>query len=1047
VTSRPSPGIYDRLLDQDLKELLARYPELRPLFGKLETEEQPSRYAEFVSQVLKQALLEESDPERRRSLCNRIIDLLSEPAGTNSKSHIEHRKLIQNPEPLLLEITPPHYAGSGIPRPRTSMVESSLFTGSPREPQLVQELLEEMRSADAVDILVSFIKWSGLRLLMPGFEDLKVRRVPVRLITTSYMGASDVPAIEWLARELPDARIRISYDSQRTRLHAKAWHFRRDSGFSTAYIGSANMSHAAMTSGLEWNLKVTSQDLGHILEKFSAEFETYWHSREFLPYDSADPVPFRQAIERARKADGAGPAVFFDLQPHPFQERILEKLTLERTSRQCFKNLVIAATGTGKTVIAAFDYERFRRDNRGQARLLFIAHRQEILEQALFTFRQVLRDAGFGEMLAGSHEAVRMEHLFCSIQMMTSRQLWNQVESSFYDYIVVDEAHHGTAASYRPLFDHFKPEILLGLTATPERMDGGNVAADFHHRFAAEIRLPEALEEKLLCPFHYFGVADPVDISKDHFWRNGRYDDRALEKVYTGDDVLAKMRVDTIVRALDRYEPARETIKGIGFCVTIRHARFMADAFNRRGIVSAAYVSDVDGDRCDSLLAKLRSGQLAFLFTVDKFTEGVDVPEINMVLFLRPTQSLTVFLQQLGRGLRHAPEKECLTVLDFVGQVHRKYRMDLRLKALLPRHRYGIDQEVAQDFPHLPAGCAIQFDRISKGYVLENIRANLRNLAAQVPERLQTFTSETGQALTFGNFVQHHDYEPERLLVSDTWTGWKARAQLAPAPSDPDLAWLKRSLVRAASVSGPGEIGRLRQIIGRLASGDVSGALDLAGDQANAVYYRLWGDRAGRFAIADLSDAFHRLTQNPSILRDMEEILAWARDVSPVAGVVPDLPFPCSLELHAQFSVTDILAAFDRATLASAGQRGTGVLHFRDIKAYALLITFQKTEKEFSPTTMYADYPISRSLLHWESQSSTALDSPTGQNLVHHQTRGYTILVFARPKKKHNNRTVPFVFLGPARHVSHQKERPIQMVWELNFPMPVEMFEENRQGG
>ncbi|MCA1785775.1 MAG: DEAD/DEAH box helicase, partial [Desulfobacteraceae bacterium] len=403
--------------------------------------------------------------------------------------------------------------------------------------------------------------------------------------------------------------------------------------------------------------------------------------------------------------------------PHPFQERILEKLALERTSRHYFRNLVIAATGTGKTVIAAFDYQRFCRDNRGQARLLFIAHRQEILEQALFTFRQVLRDANFGEMLAGSHEAVRMEHLFCSIQMMTSRQVWNQVGSSFYDYIVVDEAHHGTAASYRPLFDHFEPKILLGLTATPERMDGGNVAADFHHRFAAEIRLPEALEEKLLCPFHYFGVADPVDISKDHFWRNGRYDDRALEKVYTGDDILAKMRVDTIVRALDRYEPARETIRGVGFCVTIRHARFMADAFNRHGIASAAYVSDVDGDRCDSLLAELRSGRLAFLFTVDKFSEGVDVPEINMVLFLRPTQSLTVFLQQLGRGLRHAPEKECLTVLDFVGQVHRKYRMDLRLKALLPRHRYGIDREVAQNFPHLPAGCAIQFDRISKGYV------------------------------------------------------------------------------------------------------------------------------------------------------------------------------------------------------------------------------------------------------------------------------------------------------------------------------------------
>jgi len=397
-----------------------------------------------------------------------------------------------------------------------------------------------------------------------------------------------------------------------------------------------------------------------------------------------------------------------------------------------------------------------------------------------------------------------MEHLFCSIQMMTSRRLWDQVGPAFYDYIVVDEAHHGTAASYRPLFDHFDPRILLGLTATPERMDGDNVAADFHNRFAAEIRLPEALEEKMLCPFHYFGVADPVDISKDHFWKNGRYDDKALENVYTGHDILAKSRVDIILTTLDRYEPDRETIKGIGFCVTIKHAHFMAKAFNDQGIAAAAFVSDVDRTQCDTLLADLKSGRLAFLFTVDKLSEGVDVPEVNMVLFLRPTQSLTVFLQQLGRGLRHAPEKECLTVLDFVGQVHKKYRMDTRLKALLPRHRHSIDKEVENNFPHLPAGCAIQFDKLSRKYVLDNIRANLQNLAAQVPERLQTFTSETNQKLTFGNFIQYHDYEPELLLVSDSWTGWKARAQLAPVPSDPDLAWLKKSLVRAAFVSGPG---------------------------------------------------------------------------------------------------------------------------------------------------------------------------------------------------------------------------------------------------
>lgn len=797
-------GIYDALLDQSLRDLLAKYPELRAVLGKIDAEEQPSRYAAFVARLVEQALRGEIEPANRLALCNRIIDLLAATADTE---YLRQHKLVAAPKSLLLEITPPHYGVPGIPRPQTPIVESSLFTGSPLEPQLVHELLEEMRSADSVDILVAFIKWSGLRLLMPGFEDLRDREVPVRLITTSYMGASDAPAVEWLAA-MPNVQVRISYDTNRTRLHAKAYHFKRLSGFATAYIGSANMSQAAMTSGLEWNLKVTAQDMGHILEKFSAEFETYWHSREFIPLDPGDPAPLRQAIAQARNAEANQTVVFFDLRPHTFQERILEALERERAIRNLYQNLVIAATGTGKTVIAAFDYQRFRERKKQQARLLFIAHRQEILQQALATFRNVVRDHNFGELLAGPYHPERLDHLFCSVGMLSSRRLWEQVGRNFYDYIVIDEAHHGTAASYRPLFDHFAPEILLGLTATPERMDGGNVAADFGNRFAAEIRLPEALEEKLLCPFHYFGVADPVAISEDRFWKNGRYDEKELEKVYTGSHIQARQRLDIVLAALERYEPCLETVKGVGFCVSIKHAHFMAEMFSQRGIPAAALVSDVDNSECTALLDDLKAGRLSFLFTVDKLSEGVDLPSMNVVLFLRPTQSLTVFLQQLGRGLRHATGKDCLTVLDFVGQVHRRYRMDSKLKALLPKHRYAIDREVESNFPHLPAGCSIQLDRQSRRYILENIRANLRNLATQVPERLQTFTAETGRELTFGNFVRYHEYEPERLLTAESWSGWKAKAQLAPVPADPDFAVLKNALVRASFINGPAEIKR-----------------------------------------------------------------------------------------------------------------------------------------------------------------------------------------------------------------------------------------------
>lgn len=1036
-------GIYDALIDEYLSDALAKHPELRSVLGKIDPEEQPGRYSAFVAKVLEQALREEPEPEKRLALCNRILAQVAQEPG---KEHLERHRLVPREKPLLLEITPSNYGRSGIPRPHTPLAESSLFTGSPQEPQLAHELLQEMRSADGVDILVSFIKWSGLRLLMPAFEDLRDRQVPVRLITTSYMGASDAPAVEWLAR-LPNVEVRVSYDTERTRLHAKAYHFKRNSGFSTAYIGSANMSQAAITSGLEWNLKVTAQDMAHILEKFSVEFETYWNSREFVSFDPERPELFRAAIARGKNGSTNGPAVFFDLRPHPFQERILEALERERTSHDRWRNLVIAATGTGKTVVAAFDFKRFFDQKQKQARLLFVAHRQEILQQARTTFAHVLRDQNFGELQVGQFQATRLEHLFCSVGMLTSRRLWEQVGSGFYDYIVVDEAHHGTASSYRPLFDHFAPQILLGLTATPERMDGDNVAADFGNRFAAEIRLPEALEEKLLCPFHYFGVADPIAINGEQFWRNGKYDASALENVYVLDNVRAKQRVDAIMAALIRYEPDLAAIKGIGFCVTIKHAEFMAESFTSLGIPAAAFVSGVDNDRCRELLADLKSGRLTFLFTVDKLSEGVDVPEVNTVLFLRPTESLTVFLQQLGRGLRHAPGKDCLTVLDFVGQAHRRYRVDTKLKALLPRHRFSIDKEVDQNFPHLPAGCSIQLDRLSRQYVLENIRENLGSLAVQVPDRLQTFRSESGQELTFGNFIRYHDYEPEVLLARESWSGWKAKAQLAPIPDDPDLARLKKTLLRAAFINGPAEVARLRQVLAKVAQGAIAEALAVAGDVVMSVYYRLWGDKGSKLGITSLDDAFRRLARNPSILADLEEILAWSQDTTEVSGLIPQLPFACPLELHAHYGGKEIQAVFGRANLETAGQTGVGSFHFADVKTYVLLVTFQKTEKEFSPSTMYADYPISRELMHWESQANTAQHHTDGQNLIHHRERGYTILVFARDQKRRNNATVPFTYLGPVDMVSYESDRPIKMVWRLRHPMPVEMFEDNRRGG
>ena len=306
-------------------------------------------------------------------------------------------------------------------------------------------------------------------------------------------------------------------------------------------------------------------------------------------------------------------------------------------------------------------------------------------------------------------------------------------------------------------------------------------------------------------------------------------------------------------------------------------------------------------------------------------------------------------------------------MLDFVGQAHRRSRLDSKFKALLPTRRFSIDREVESEFPHLPAGCSIQLDRLSRQYVLANIRSNLRNLAVQLPDRLQTFSHETGQPLTFNNFIRYHDYEPETLLVSESWSGWKAKAQLAPVPQDEDLGTLQPGLVRAAFVSGPKEIVRFRTAVKLLKQGSCSEALEFLGEDAIRFHYRIWGKPGKSFGLATLAESFLRISKNTSILSDLEEILDWSELETTANGRVLELPFSCPFELHAKYGSNDIKAALGLADLSTGGQTGVGVFHLPELKAYVFMVTFQKTEREYSPSTMYADYPISRDLLHWET--------------------------------------------------------------------------------
>lgn len=673
------PGLYEQVINNALNRELAEIPEARKSTAPIDTAEAAKVLAQYLTDVVQKGLENVQDNgggiEAQIQLANQIVTTIQ---NTTQEADFAALGVDQRAEQLLalLQQNDPRLAtgksAKDLDRPETSIAQSSLFTGAIHEPQMYTELKKEIVSADRIDMLVSFIKWSGLRLIMDELRQFVQNGGELRIITTSYMGATDVKAIEEL-RALPNTKIKVSYDTKRTRLHAKTYVFYRDTGFTTAYVGSSNLSNAAISSGLEWNVKVTRKDLPETIEKIAATFESYWNSSEFEYYDEGQRERLTRALKAEKYSETDHSGIYtLDILPYSYQQEILDRLDAERTVRGYNRNLVVSATGTGKTVISALDYKRFCKQHPGQpCRLLFVAHREEILKQNLYTFQAVLKDANFGELYVGSHKADSIDHLFVSIQTFNSQELAAKTAADFYDYIVVDEFHHAAAPTYQKLLEYYQPKILLGLTATPERMDGKSVLGYFGGRIAAEIRLPEAIDRNLLCPFQYFGVTDTADLSSLK-WRTGGYDKNELSNLYTLSGMVAERRADLVVNSILKYVTDIDEVKGLGFCVSIAHAQFMARYFNTHGIPSMALTGDSPDEERNAAKQRLVSGELRFLFVVDIYNEGVDIPEVNTVLFLRPTESLTVFLQQLGRGLRLAENKDCLTVLDFIGQANKK---------------------------------------------------------------------------------------------------------------------------------------------------------------------------------------------------------------------------------------------------------------------------------------------------------------------------------------------------------------------------------------
>ncbi|MDN5744598.1 MAG: DEAD/DEAH box helicase family protein, partial [Nocardioidaceae bacterium] len=743
-------GMYESLLTARLEELLAERPDDTRLIYDVDGGDEPHVLARHVRNAVERALSDEKDPTQRRDLVNRILTQLGNETdllGSSSRQlHFLHRP-----------------AGPGVEyiapdRPSTPLSDAALLTNATGEPSLGSELRAELETADSVDLLIAFVKWYGLRLLEPQLRRLRDRGIPLRVITTTYMGATERQALDRLVNQF-GAEVKIQYDVLRTRLHAKAWLFNRRTGFNTAYVGSSNLSRAALLDGVEWNVRLSAVATPALMHKFEATFETYWNDSSFEDYD---PDRDRDRLDDALLlASGGGSKQDqvtisisgLDVQPFPYQAEMLESLDVERVVHDRHNNLVVAATGTGKTVLAALDYRRLSQSEGRAPRLLFVAHRQEILTQSLRTYREVLRDQDFGELYVGGARPERWEHVFASVQSLNSYGV-SSIPADHFEVVVIDEFHHAQARTYRTLLDHLEPSELLGLTATPERADGTDVAQTFFDgRIAAELRLWDALASELLSPFHYFGIADGTDLSAIT-WKRGAYSTEELERVYTGNDARAAL----ILQAVRDKIVNPRTMKALGFCVSVAHAEYMARVFTDAGIPAAAVTSDPRSTDRAEALADVRAGRLAVVFTVDMFNEGIDLPSVDTVLFLRPTESATVFLQQLGRGLRRADDKAVLTALDFVGHQNKSFRFADRFRAMTGSTRKGLADQVDKGFPFLPSGCQIVLDQQTQDVVLDNLKGQLttrwKALAAELKkhptDELSTYLGSSTLSVVLG---------------------------------------------------------------------------------------------------------------------------------------------------------------------------------------------------------------------------------------------------------------------------------------------------------
>ncbi|RHW43475.1 DUF3427 domain-containing protein [Neobacillus notoginsengisoli] len=928
------------------------------------------------------------------------------------------------------------------------LVEKRLIVNSDKG-NLLQELIDSMNECKRFYFSVAFINFSGLQLLLDPLFEAGKKGIKGKIITSTYLNFTEAKALEKI-REFEHVDLKVFVTDKEIGFHTKAYIFEYEESYKVI-IGSSNITQSALKSNVEWNVEVISKSDTSFIQAVLKEYDALWDRSRVA--DDKLIAEYEEFLKSLKKTQSSQQLIFEKpeyITPNRMQRRAIDNLARLREFGEK-KALVIAATGTGKTYMSAFDVKSFR-----PKRLLFVVHREEILRKAKETFEKLLPNEKltFG-LLTGNHKEKHADYIFTT--NLTISNCYHEFRKDEFDYIIIDEAHHATSSTYQAVLNYFEPKFTLGMTATPERSDGYNVFDLFDNNVALEVRLHEALDDELVIPFHYFGITDieGIDLS-----------DVSIDDIAEVTKRLkVNERVDFIIEKMEFYGHDGEKRKCLGFCASIEHAQYMAAEFNRRGCKSICLHGGDSAETRQQAMNRLENDhdELEVIFTVDIFNEGVDIPSVNSVLMLRPTNSPIIFIQQLGRGLRKHANKSFLTVLDFIGNHNKAFLIALALNGSRYYDKESLKVAVATGFANIPGCTHIQMDKISQERILMQIDQENFNSMKYLKEEYFEFKNLNQRRIPYFllDYLKY-DGAPDPVKFIDkekTYLQFVAKVEkserLKALLSDDHFERALKELSSKLPLKRVYEFVVMKYLLNHdqvsltTAKYEILKWVKFVDDDSvlhafqtlNQDFYDS-GELRRNLKLFDLKDGilgktpvFSNILGNAEYRKYIEDIILYGifRYEKEFKNEYYGVPH---LKLYEQYKMADaaLLSNFQKS---HSSFRGSGLL--TNGNDYFLYIDLHK-DADVEERLQYKDEIKNTREFQWQTPHTTAQHTNTGKNVIFNKSRGINLHLFIRKYKEIDGKNEPFIYIGKGNTVSFEGNNPITVQMELEHELPHNLY-------